>query len=231
MSSAVDAMTMLGYFILLYFLFFHLPLCNSEVIIKRPQFEEDDIRCLNETKAELTDPNQSLFTWRFGNSSQGFICNFVGIQCWHSYDGKVLSVKLPGMELSGHFPSGFKYCGSMTNLDLSSNNLSGTIPKDLCKWLPFLVQIDLSSNHFTGSIPPELANCTYLNILRLNDNQLSGSIPWELTQLKRLNDVNFANNNLTGPIPSKWASNSSDLFQGNPGLCGKPLSRKCRGPN
>ncbi|GLJ16630.1 hypothetical protein SUGI_0285430 [Cryptomeria japonica] len=222
-------MNMFGYFIVLYFLFFHLPLCHC--ISKTPQFPEDDIRCLNETKAELTDPNQSLFSWRFGNIGQGFICNFVGVQCWHNDDGKVLSVKLPGMELSGRFPSGFKYCGSMTNLDLSSNNLSGSIPKDLCKWLPFLVQIDLSSNQFSGPIPRELANCTYLNVLRLNDNHLSGSIPSELTQLERLNDFNFANNSLIGAIPSKWASNSSHLFQGNPGLCGKPLSRKCGGPN
>ncbi|GLJ12141.1 hypothetical protein SUGI_0185260 [Cryptomeria japonica] len=44
-----------------------------------------------------------------------------------------------GMELSRHFPNGFKYCGSMKNLDLSSNSLSGQIPRDLCKWLPFLV--------------------------------------------------------------------------------------------
>ncbi|GLJ16648.1 hypothetical protein SUGI_0285750 [Cryptomeria japonica] len=229
MSCAVDAMTMFGYFILLSFLFFHLPLCHS--LTQLPEFDEDDIKCLNQTKAELTDPNQSLFTWRFGNSSQGFICNFVGIQCWHNDDGRLLSVKLPGMELSGHFPSGLKYCGSLTNLDLSSNSLSGTIPKDLCKWLPFLVQIDLSSNQFTGPIPPELANCTYLDVLHLNDNQLSGSIPWELTRLERLNDFNFANNMLTGPIPAKWASNSSDLFSGNPALCSKPLSRGCGRPN
>ncbi|XP_057840189.2 inactive LRR receptor-like serine/threonine-protein kinase BIR2 [Cryptomeria japonica] len=222
-------MTMFGYFILLSFLFFHLPLCHSLTLL--PEFDEDDIKCLNQTKAELTDPNQSLFTWRFGNNSQGFICNFVGIQCWHNDDGKVQIVNLPGMELSGYFPNGLKYCGSMTNLDLSSNNLSGTIPKDLCKWLPFLVQIDLSSNHFTGSIPPELANCTYLNVLRLNDNQLNGSIPWELTRLERLNDFNFRNNKLTGPIPAKWSANSSDLFEGNAGLCSKPLSRECGGPN
>ncbi|GLJ16655.1 hypothetical protein SUGI_0285880 [Cryptomeria japonica] len=144
MSSAVDAMTMFKYFIILYFLFFHLPLCHS--LTQKPEFYEDDIKCLNQTKEELTDPNQSLFTWRFGNNSQHFIYNFVGIQCWNNDDGKVLSVKLLGMELSGHFPSGLKYCGSMTNLDLSSYSLSGPIPRDLCKWLPFLVQLDLSSN-------------------------------------------------------------------------------------
>ncbi|XP_059073564.1 inactive LRR receptor-like serine/threonine-protein kinase BIR2 [Cryptomeria japonica] len=217
---------MFGYFILLCFLFFHLPLCHS--LVQKAQFEEDDIRCLDQTKAELNETNQSL-SWWFGNTSQGFICNFKGILCWHNDDGKVLSVKLPGMELPGHFPSGLKYCGRMTNLNLSSNSLTGPIPRDLCKWLPFLVQIDLSSNQFTGSIPLELNNCTYLNILRLNDNQLSGSIPWELTRLQRLKNFNFSNNMLTGPVPSKWVSKSSDLFLGNPGLCGKPLNRECEG--
>ncbi|GLJ27805.1 hypothetical protein SUGI_0545670 [Cryptomeria japonica] len=145
MSCSLNAMNMFGYFIVLYFLFFHLALYNSSY------FAEDDIRCLKQTKAELTDPKQSLFTWHFGNTSQGFICNFVGVQCWHNNENKVLSVKVPGIYLSGRLPSGLKYCGRMTNLDLSSNNLSDTIPNGLCKW-----QIDLSSNHFTGLIPREL---------------------------------------------------------------------------
>uniref|UniRef100_A0A0C9S705 TSA: Wollemia nobilis Ref_Wollemi_Transcript_14074_2786 transcribed RNA sequence n=1 Tax=Wollemia nobilis TaxID=56998 RepID=A0A0C9S705_9CONI len=199
--------------------------CRSDTA--KPQFDEDDIKCLQSTHAGLKDPDQSLFTWRFGNSSQGFICNFVGIQCWHNDDGKVLSVKLPGMNLGGGFPSGLKYCGSMTNLDLSGNALSGEIPTDLCKWLPFLVTIDLSNNEFTGPIPHELYNCTYLNVLRLNDNKLSGQIPWELTRLERLKDFNFANNMLSGQIPSAWGVNNSQLFQNNAGLCGKPLTKYC----
>uniref|UniRef100_A0A0D6QTC3 Protein kinase domain-containing protein n=1 Tax=Araucaria cunninghamii TaxID=56994 RepID=A0A0D6QTC3_ARACU len=193
----------------------------------KPQFVEDDIKCLQTTHDGLKDPDQSLFTWRFGNTSQGFICNFVGIQCWHNDDGKVLSVKLPGMNLGGEFPSGLKYCGSMTNLDLSSNALSGEIPKDLCKWLPFLVTIDLSNNELSGPIPHELYNCTYLTVLRVNDNKLSGQIPWELTRLERLKDFNFANNMLTGQIPSAWAVNDSQFFQNNAGLCGKPLTKYC----
>ncbi|GLJ16659.1 hypothetical protein SUGI_0285930 [Cryptomeria japonica] len=218
-------MTKFGYFVLLYFVLFELPVCYN--ISQTPQFVEHDIMCLNETQNQL-DPD--LLTWSFENSSHGFICDFDGVECWHIDDGRVMSIKLPGMGLSGGFPSALKYCGRMTILDLSGNSLSGQIPRDLCKWLPFLVKLNLSSNQFTGSIPAELASCSYLNALYLNDNELSGSIPWELTRLERLNNINFANNNLTGPIPSKWASNSIQLFHGNLALCGKPLSRGCGEP-
>jgi hypothetical protein len=115
----------------------------------------------------------------------------------------------------------------MTSLTLSQNNLKGTIPKELCQWLPYLVTIDLSQNEFTGSIPAELHNCTYLNVLHLNGNQLTGEIPWQLSRLERLKDLNVANNQLTGYIPSLTHNMSASSFLNNPGLCGPPLRNTC----
>lgn len=187
----------------------------------------NDVKCLKDTYGELKDPQQNLYTWNFANSTKGFICNFLGITCWHNDDNKVLSISLPDMGLQGEFPSGVQSCKSMTSLSLSQNSLTGTIPRELCQWLPFLVSIDLSQNKFTGPIPAELHNCTYLNILHLNGNQLTGEIPWQLTRLDRLKDLNVANNKLTGIIPSFTHNISVSSFQGNPGLCGPPLKNAC----
>ena len=41
-------------------------------------------------------------------------------------------------------------------------------------------ELDLSSNQLTGSIPPEIRNLTNLTYLNLSSNQLTGSIPPEI---------------------------------------------------
>eukprot|EP00253_Pinus_taeda_P021992 PITA_21992 len=192
---------------------------------------ENDVQCLQTTFKEWKDPLGNLYTWNFKNATKGFICNFLGITCWHDDDNKVMSISLQDMGLQGEFPSGVQYCKSTTSLTLSQNSLTGTIPKELCQWIPFLVTVDLSQNMFMGPIPIELHNCTYLNILRLNGNQLTGEIPWQLTRLNRLKDFNVANNKLTGNIPSFTHNFSPSSFQGNPGLCGPPLSKACESTN
>jgi Leucine-rich repeat (LRR) protein len=196
-------------------------------VSSQPSVAENDIQCLQSTSKQLKDPQGNLYTWNFDNTTKGFICNFLGITCWHNDDNKVLSISLQEMGLQGEFPSGVKYCGSMTSLTLSQNSLTGTIPKELCQWLPYLVTIDLSQNQFTGSIPAELHNCTYLNVLHLNGNKLTGEIPWQLSRLERLKDLNVADNRLSGIIPSLTHNMSASNFQNNPGLCGFPLSKTC----
>ncbi|KAL8087653.1 hypothetical protein AgCh_037704 [Apium graveolens] len=84
------------------------------------------------------------------------------------------------MGLKGEFPLGVVDCTSVTGVDLSSNELIGTIPTDISKLLPFVTNLDLSSNSLSGTIPANLANCCYLNVFKLDKNQLSGQIPPEL---------------------------------------------------
>jgi len=111
----------------------------------------------------------------------------------------------------------------MTRFDLSENNLSGTIPVNLSKWIPYLTSLDLSQNNFHGSIPAEIANCTYLNIIHLQENQLSGEIPWQFSRLDRLKDFNVQSNRLSGPIPTFVHKIEASNFENNSALCGAPL--------
>lgn len=67
------------------------------------------------------------------------------------------------MNLSGQVPESLQSCKSLQVLNLSTNNLFGKIPTQLCKWLPYLVSLDLSNNDLSGTIPHELGNCVYLN--------------------------------------------------------------------
>ncbi|KAK8693322.1 hypothetical protein V6N13_070909 [Hibiscus sabdariffa] len=189
---------------------------------------EDDLKCLQGVKSSLHDPDGMLNSWNFNNNSAGFVCKFVGVSCWNEQENRLLSLQLRDMMLSGQLPQSLEYCRSLQTLDLSANKLSGTIPPQICSWLPYLVTLDLSSNDLYGSIPPELSNCAYLNNLILSNNRLSGSIPYQLSSLNRLKRLSVANNDLSGAVPSSFENYDKADFAGNDGLCGGPLG-KCGG--
>ena len=86
-------------------------------------------------------------------------------------------------------------------IDLSGNNLQGSIPPAL-RTLPLLQTLDLASNGLTGMIPPEIGDLGNLASLNLYGNRLSGAIPAELADLSSLQFLNLGNNQFTGPIPA-----------------------------
>lgn len=189
---------------------------------------ETDIYCLKTIKNSLQDPNNYLnFSWNFNNNTEGFICKFAGIDCWHPDENRVLNIRLSDMGLKGQFPRGIRNCSSLTGLDLSNNKLSGSIPSDISELLRFVTTLELSSNSFAGDIPPSLANCSYLNVLKLDNNRLTGTIPLQLSQLNRLKTFSVANNLLTGQIPNINSTTRED-YANNPGLCGKPFFDLCQ---
>ena len=191
---------------------------------------ETDIQCLKSIKASLEDPNKYLSFWTFDNKTEGSICKFAGIDCWHPDENRVINLRLSDMGLKGRFPTGIRNCTSLTGLDLSNNKLSGSIPSNISTLLKFVTTLDLSSNSFAGEIPQSLANCTYLNALKLDNNRLTGNIPLQLGLLDRLKSFSVANNLLTGQIPSFLnATVTKENYANNPGLCGKPFFDPCQG--
>ena len=69
--------------------------------------------------------------------------------------------------------------GRVTEIDLSENRLSGTIPSELGR-LANLQVLDLRINRLRGEIPSELGDLANLTNLGLSFNRLSGEIPPEL---------------------------------------------------
>ena len=64
----------------------------------------------------------------------------------------------------------------VTELDLASESLTGSIPTEVGQLFE-LTTLDLSSNQLTGDIPAELGWLTNLTELRLSGNSLTGCIP------------------------------------------------------
>ncbi|KAJ6289636.1 hypothetical protein OIU78_025538 [Salix suchowensis] len=183
-----------------------------------------DIYCLKSIKDSVIDPNGYLnITWDFNNNTEGFVCRFLGVECWHPDKNRVLNIRLSDLGLKGQFPLGLENCKSLNGLDFSNNKLQGPIPSGICMRLPFITSLDLSYNNFSGEIPSDIANCYFLNSLKLDHNQLTGNIPPQIGQLDRIKVFSVADNRLSGPVPNFGAVIPYDSFVNNAGLCGKPL--------
>lgn len=119
-----------------------------------------------------------------------------------------------------------------TAIDFSNNKFVGYIPESIGN-LKGAQLLNLSNNNLTGHIPLSLGELTDLEALDLSQNKLSGEIPQQLTQLTFLEFFNVSHNNLTGLIPQgkQFDTFENTSFEGNPRLCGRPLTRKCGNSN
>nr|XP_048330842.1 receptor-like protein 6 [Ziziphus jujuba var. spinosa] len=110
--------------------------------------------------------------------------------------------------LNGYLPE-LHHRIPLKELMLYESGFPGTLPSSI-HMLDSLVLL-------TGCIPSSLRSLTALEI------------PIQLKQLGFLERYNVSHNNLTGRIPqgNQFNAFESSSFEGNPGLCGDPLLKKC----
>ena len=125
---------------------------------------------------------------------------------WHGVstdrNGRVVELDLSENELNGTIPSELGSLAYLEDLDLSKNQLSGTIPIELGN-LTNLKVLSLYTNRLSGGIPSELGHLSNLELLALFENSLRGMIPLELAELDNLRWLMLSDNQLSGSIPSE----------------------------
>lgn len=89
----------------------------------------------------------------------------------------------------------------ITDIDLSNNNLIGTIPTEIGD-LPNLSSLRLSNNQLSGPLPSTITNLTNLGDLFVDYNQLSGSLPSNIGDMVTLGNLDIQFNAFSGSIPS-----------------------------
>ncbi|KAH0782992.1 hypothetical protein KY290_002590 [Solanum tuberosum] len=159
--------------------------------------------------------------------------------------------------LSGGLPKSLRNCNSLLALDIGENKITGTIPEWFGESLLSLQKLRMTGNMIHGRIPPQLCQLSNLQILHLSHNNLTGRIPEDIGSMQQLETLDLSSNHLSGPIPLSMASIISlsylnlshnnlhgpipstnqfgtftdpSCFEGNPELCGKPLTTNCSLP-
>ncbi|GFR43304.1 hypothetical protein Agub_g4370, partial [Astrephomene gubernaculifera] len=138
--------------------------------------------------------------------------------------GALRTLHLAGNNLTGPLPGlpeGAALSDSLTLLDLSSNQLSGSLPPYLAGLA--LAYLGAAGNRLSGPVAPLLRASWSLLHLDLRGNQLGGSIPEDL-RCRHLEYLDLGSNQLSGSLPSSL-SGLRDLevllLGGNAGLVGE----------
>ncbi|XP_075637130.1 receptor like protein 24-like [Castanea sativa] len=149
------------------------------------------------------------------------LCNFSGsIPNSMANLTQLVYLDMSSNNFTGPFPS-FSKAKKLTEINLSHNDLSGTIDSLNWKDLLNLVNLDLGYNSLGGNIPVSLFSLPLLQILQLSNNQFSGQLEFKVSSTL-LNTLDLSSNNLEGPVPTsvfqlkglKLLSLSSNNFSG-----------------
>ncbi|OEL33576.1 putative leucine-rich repeat receptor-like protein kinase [Dichanthelium oligosanthes] len=135
----------------------------------------------------------------WGKSNDPCGAKWDGIFC--NGNGRVTSLNLFGMGMTGTLSDDIGSLTELKTLDLSSNSLDGPLPAAIGK-LVKLETLALIGCGFTGPVPSELGNLSQLKFFALNSNKLTGSIPPSLGKLSNVTWLDLADNMLTGSLPN-----------------------------
>ncbi|TKV99572.1 hypothetical protein SEVIR_8G052600v4 [Setaria viridis] len=98
----------------------------------------------------------------------------------------------------------------LENLDLTTNNLTGTIPDSVAN-ITMLQMFSCAMNYIEGNIPNEFANLLRLQVLLVSINKMSGLFPQPILNISNLVELSIAINDFSGVVPSSIGNSLPDL--------------------
>ncbi|KAK4787491.1 hypothetical protein SAY86_011324 [Trapa natans] len=138
----------------------------------RAEDNQDELQLLLNLTATLKSTNQSLFSsW----ASDKPLCGFSGVTC--NRNGSVQELDLSNQQLTGRLPlESICKLPSLEKLALGFNGLHGPVPTEV-KTCVKLQYLDLGNNLFTGAFP-DISPLSELRYLYLNGSGFTGRFPW-----------------------------------------------------
>ncbi|KAH7690707.1 Non-specific serine/threonine protein kinase protein [Dioscorea alata] len=112
-------------------------------------------------------------------------------------------------KITGSIPKTLCKLNYLQILDLSHNMIEGVVP-DCWNLSDFFWVMDLSHNNLSGIIPASISS-TNLRFLYLSNNAFFGELPVSFKNCTSLSVLDLGYNNISGSIPTWLAENSKDL--------------------
>ncbi|XP_024922257.2 receptor-like protein EIX2 [Ziziphus jujuba] len=130
---------------------------------------------------------------------------FSNVNCLCDVKGRagLVSLDISFNQLSGTLPNCWSSLDSLAVLNLAHNyNLSGKLPTSIGSLL-YIQALHLGNNNFTGGVPSSWKNCSRLVAFDVGENNLLGPIPsWIGESLTKLAILVLRSNHFNGSIPS-----------------------------
>ena len=138
-------------------------------------------------------------------------CSWYGVTC---STGHITRLDLSNNQLHGSLPESLGNLADLQVLDLSDNQLSRSLPESLGN-LTNLQVLDLSRNQLSDALPASLGELASLQVLKLHSNQLGGPLPEGLGNLGELEQLDLSGNQLSGALPVSLTNLNVWLFHFN----------------
>ncbi|KAJ4816078.1 Protein STRUBBELIG-RECEPTOR FAMILY 3 [Rhynchospora pubera] len=153
----------------------------------------EDVYAINKLYSALGSPSLSGWTALGGDPCYEL---WQGVQCTNN---RITAIVLSGANLEGKLQDdSLANFTSLLTLDLSNNNIGGSIPDKL----PSTLQIfSLAGNQFAGTIPSSVSYLTSISDLSLSGNLLTGVLPDAFQSLAQLVSLKLSANKLIGHLP------------------------------
>ena len=165
---------------------------------------------LSSSSSSLYNFSAPVCSWPgvFCDSGNEYVINLVasGLDLSGSIPDTTIGklTKLQSLDLSNNritgLPSDLWSLGSLKNLNLSHNQISGSLPNNIGNF-GLLESFDISSNNFSGDIPAPISSLISLRVLKLNQNGFEMSIPSGIAGCHFLVKIDLSSNKLSGSLP------------------------------
>ncbi|XP_044474468.1 receptor-like protein kinase 7 [Mangifera indica] len=161
--------------------------------------KSDELQILLTLKAAIGGLDTDVFySWSLNNH----VCNFTGVTC--NSHNSVKEIELSHQQLTGTLPfDSICQLQSLDKLSFGFNSLYGTISKELNNCIN-LQYLDLANNGFSGSFP-SVSSLSELRYFYLNNSGCSGDFPWaSLENMTNLVVLSLGDHNFTpAPFPNQ----------------------------
>jgi hypothetical protein len=151
-------------------------------------------------------------------------CDWYGISC-NNENNIIQIIDLSENNVTGTLPNEIASLSNLVALNMSYDDISGTIPENFFDLLDELETLDMQENRLSGTISVTESRLRFLD---LGNNALTGSFPF----FPNAENLIFKRNNLTS-IDDRYSTSSPSLknFQGYHNLFSGPLPKIWNLPN